>query len=74
MKKENKRMSRITIGLLGIMISFLTISGIVLTASSVLTILDYIYFFSYVKLAITIMKYIPQVNLIILLAYLLMNI
>ena len=53
------------------MISFLAISGVVCALSTKFTLLDYIYFFSFVKLAITIMKYIPQVKLgrFVLLSY-----
>jgi hypothetical protein len=46
--------------LIAIMISGLAVSGIV-CAFQVLNILTYLYFFSYVKLAITVMKYTPQV-------------
>jgi hypothetical protein len=42
------------------MVSFLAISGIIV-AFGKLDLLDYAYFFSYVKLAITLMKYFPQV-------------
>jgi cystinosin len=48
-------------GILTVLVLFLSISGIVCLTSK-LTVLDYIYLFSYVKLAITIMKYVPQVD------------
>jgi hypothetical protein len=46
--------------MLTVMIGFLVISGTICAANK-LSKLNYIYFFSYVKLAITITKYIPQV-------------
>lgn len=58
-RKPGKMVSKPAMGLLVIMITFLVISGIVCLTTS-LSILNYIYFFSYIKLAITIMKYIPQ--------------
>ncbi len=46
--------------IISVLISFLLISGIVV-ATGKLNVLNYAYFFSYVKLAITLMKYFPQV-------------
>jgi hypothetical protein len=60
LKKQTNDMSLLTKYLLGTMIGFLAISGIVCACTD-MDLLTYIYFFSYVKLAITIMKYIPQV-------------
>ncbi len=65
-RKPRHYPSKISMGLLAAFISFLAVSGIVCGVSDSLSNLDYIYFFSYVKLAITIMKYCPQVILAIL--------
>ena len=59
-KQMRHRISLPVIGILTILIAFLVISGTVCAASK-LSRLDFIYYFSYVKLAITIMKYVPQV-------------
>ncbi|RNA17603.1 cystinosin-like isoform X1 [Brachionus plicatilis] len=58
-KKAGHKMSVLASSLFGIMISVLVVGGII-NSLSVITVLDYIYIFSYIKLAITIMKYIPQ--------------
>jgi len=47
--------------LLGIMLLFLSIS-LVVVLSHKMTWLLYLYFFSYIKLAITLIKYVPQVR------------
>lgn len=61
-KQRSHRVSFVATGILIVLTLFLTISGFVCAASK-LELLDYIYFFSYVKLAITIMKYCPQAYL-----------
>ena len=47
--------------LLGIMLLFLSISLVVVLTHK-MTWLLYLYFFSYIKLAITLIKYVPQVR------------
>lgn len=61
-KKRRHTVSYVASTLLVAMVAFLTISGVV-SAANKLKLLDYIYFFSYIKLAITVMKYCPQVYL-----------
>jgi len=53
-------LSRVARVLLAVMWLFLIVS-LFLTLGHVVTLLLYMYFFSYVKLAITLIKYIPQV-------------
>ena len=60
-RKPRHNPSKISMAILALFILFLLVSGIVCSVSDSLSNLDYIYFFSYVKLAITIMKYCPQV-------------
>ena len=60
-RKPGHNLSKISMGILALLVAFLIISGIICAVSSVLSNLEYVYFFSYVKLAITICKYIPQV-------------
>lgn len=60
-KRANQRLSKIAMGILSVLVLFLGTSGIVLIAKKI-TSLEYVYFFSYVKLAITLMKYFPQVK------------
>lgn len=59
-RKPRHNPSKISMAILALFILFLLVSGIVYSVSDSLSNLDYIYFFSYVKLAITIMKYCPQ--------------
>lgn len=61
LKKGNQRVSKIAIGILTILIGFLTVSFFV-TFTGKLDGLNFAYYFSYVKLAITLMKYFPQVS------------
>lgn len=61
-RKPRHSLSKISMGIMAIFISFLIVSGVVCGVSSKLSNLNFIYFFSYVKLAITIMKYVPQVG------------
>ena len=61
-KQRRHRVSYMASGVLVVMFAFLTVSGVVCAARK-MKVLDYIYFFSYVKLAITIMKYCPQAYL-----------
>lgn len=58
-QRDNQRVSYVARILAAIMIVFLFISSIV-SITKHLSTLDLIYFFSYVKLAITIIKYCPQ--------------
>lgn len=59
-QRGSQRVSRICLGLLAIIFVFLIIS-LICSASSVLSWLNFLYFCSYVKLGITLIKYIPQV-------------
>ncbi len=61
-KQLRHRVSYVASCILISMLGFLTVSGVICGANK-LKLLDYIYFFSYVKLAITIMKYCPQAYL-----------
>jgi len=61
-KQLRHRVSYVASGILVGLIGFITVSGVVCGAKK-LSKLDYMYFFSYVKLAITIMKYCPQAYL-----------
>lgn len=61
-KRLRHRVSYVTSTILIGLIGFLTVSGVICGAKKISK-LDYIYFFSYVKLAITIMKYCPQAYL-----------
>lgn len=58
-QKGSQRVSRICLGILGGIFVFLTIS-LICAAAGALTWLDFLYFCSYVKLGITLIKYIPQ--------------
>lgn len=59
-KQRTQKISYAASGIIVVLIGVLTISGVICGAHK-LSLLDYIYVFSYVKLAITIMKYCPQV-------------
>ena len=59
-KRDGQRVSRTAMGILTILIGFLVVSFFVMLTGK-LDGLDYAYYFSYVKLAITLMKYFPQV-------------
>lgn len=59
-RRPLQRVSYQALGICCVLITFLAISGII-TATGTMKVLEYMYFFSYVKLAITIMKYCPQV-------------
>lgn len=54
-----QRVSYIALAIIGLAFLFLIIS-LILSCTAVITWLDYLYYFSYVKLAITIIKYVPQ--------------
>ena len=58
-QRENQRVSYVARVLAAVMIVFLFVSSIV-SFSDHLSTLNLLYFFSYVKLAITIIKYCPQ--------------
>ncbi|KAF2901758.1 hypothetical protein ILUMI_04436 [Ignelater luminosus] len=58
-ERGDQRVSFTAKGILGIFAAFLSIS-LILVATNVLFWLDFLYFCSYVKLAITLIKYIPQ--------------
>jgi len=59
-QRGGQRVSRICLGLLAIIFVFLGVS-LICSAASVLSWLNFLYFCSYVKLGITLIKYIPQV-------------
>lgn len=58
-QKGSQRVSRICLGILGGIFIFLVIS-LICSAANALTWLDFLYFCSYVKLGITLIKYMPQ--------------
>jgi len=58
-ERAGQRISRTCLGLTAGAILFLTVS-LVLTLTNVIDWLTYLYFFSYVKLGVTLVKYIPQ--------------
>ena len=63
-KRGKQTVSKIAIGILTILLGFLIVSFFVMVTGK-LDGLDYAYYFSYVKLAITLMKYFPQVHIIL---------
>lgn len=60
-ERGDQRVSITAKGILGIFAAFLSISFI-LSLTDVILWLDFLYFCSYVKLAITLIKYVPQVS------------
>jgi LCT (Lysosomal Cystine Transporter) family transporter len=58
-ERKNQRVSYIARAIASVLILFLIVSSIVCIAGPLKT-LDLLYYFSYVKLSITIMKYCPQ--------------
>lgn len=58
-ERGGQRVSKMTVAIMGLALVFLLIS-LSLSLADVISWLDYLYYFSYVKLAITLIKYIPQ--------------
>ncbi|XP_039622971.1 cystinosin isoform X3 [Polypterus senegalus] len=58
-ERDNQKVSKIAIGLLVIAWAFAFFSMFVAIAGTI-TWLDYLYYFSYIKLGVTLVKYIPQ--------------
>ncbi|KAM3876239.1 cystinosin [Diretmus argenteus] len=58
-ERGDQKVSRVTMGLLVIAWLFALVSLFVAVANKI-TWLDYLYYFSYIKLAVTLIKYIPQ--------------
>lgn len=59
-KRGGQKLSKIAIGLLVIGWTFALVTLFVAVANKI-TWLEYLYYFSYIKLGVTLVKYIPQV-------------
>lgn len=62
LQRGEQKLSRTATGLIGIFAVFVIVSAI-LAATAVVHWLDFLYYCSYIKLTITIIKYVPQVCL-----------
>ncbi|GAB6031655.1 hypothetical protein CHUAL_009413 [Chamberlinius hualienensis] len=59
-ERGGQRVSKPAVGIIGLSLVFLLTISLPLALANIISWLDYLYFFSYVKLAITLIKYIPQ--------------